>query len=110
MNWTRRCRQVLLYGSGEEQVEFRYLNGQGGTIRRRHRFEGIIPNLERRYQETESITVREELAKYLSNRPCPECEGTRLNRAARQCLRQRHESSADDAPVGRRSHGAVFRR
>ena len=78
-----KVRQVLLYGSGEEQVEFRYLNGQGGTIRRRHRFEGIIPNLERRYQETESITVREELAKYLSNRPCPECEGTRLNRAAR---------------------------
>src|SRR5262245_3836287 len=53
------------------------------SIRRRHRFEGIIPNLERRYQETESLTVREELAKYLSNRPCPECEGTRLNRAAR---------------------------
>ncbi len=78
-----RVRQILLYGSGEEQVEFRYLNGQGGTIRRRHRFEGIIPNLERRYQETESITVREELAKYLSNRPCPECAGTRLNRAAR---------------------------
>jgi excinuclease ABC subunit A len=78
-----RVRQILLYGSGDEQVEFRYLNGQGGTIRRRHRFEGIIPNLERRYQETESITVREELAKYLSNRPCPECEGTRLNRAAR---------------------------
>ncbi len=78
-----KVRQILLYGSGEEQVEFRYLNGQGGTIRRRHRFEGIIPNLERRYQETESITVREELAKYLSNRPCPECAGTRLNRAAR---------------------------
>ncbi len=50
---------------------------------REHRFEGIIPNLERRYRETESVTVREELAKYLSNRPCPECEGTRLNRAAR---------------------------
>ena len=78
-----KIRQVLLYGSGEEQIEFRYLNGQGGTVRRRHRFEGIIPNLERRYQETESITVREELAKYLSNRPCPECAGTRLNRAAR---------------------------
>jgi excinuclease ABC subunit A len=78
-----KVRQVLLYGSGEEQIEFRYLDGQGGTIRRRHRFEGIIPNLERRYQETESITVREELARYLSNRPCPECNGTRLNRAAR---------------------------
>ena len=81
-----KVRQVLLFGSGEEQIEFRYLDGQGGTIRRRHRFEGIIPNLERRYRETESITVREELAKYLSNRPCPECEGTRLNRAARHVL------------------------
>jgi excinuclease ABC subunit A len=79
-------QDTLLNGSGTEEVEFRYLNGQGGTLRRRHRFEGIIPNLERRYRETESMTVREELAKYLSNRPCPECEGTRLNRAARNVL------------------------
>ncbi len=76
-------RQVLLYGSGEERVEFRYLDAQGGTSKRTHRWEGILPNLERRYRETESLVVREELAKYLSNRPCPDCEGTRLNRAAR---------------------------
>jgi excinuclease ABC subunit A len=74
---------TLLHGSGTEQIEFRYLDAQGKSLKRKHRFEGIIPNLERRYRETESITVREELAKYLSNRPCPECNGTRLNRAAR---------------------------
>ncbi len=76
-------QNTLLFGSGDDQIEFRYPDGQGSTVRRRHRFEGIIPNLERRYRETESLTVREELAKYLSNRPCPECGGTRLNRAAR---------------------------
>jgi len=76
-------RQVLLYGSAEERIEFRYLDARGGTSKRTHRWEGILPNLERRYRETESLVVREELAKYLSNRPCPDCEGTRLNRAAR---------------------------
>ncbi|MGD8511624.1 MAG: excinuclease ABC subunit UvrA, partial [Gammaproteobacteria bacterium] len=64
-------------------IEFRYLDGRGGTMKRRHRFEGIIPNMERRYRETESNTVREELAKYLSVQACPKCEGTRLNGAAR---------------------------
>jgi excinuclease ABC subunit A len=78
-----KVQQVLLQGSGNEEIEFRYLDGRGRSFKRRHRFEGILPNLERRYRETESVTVREELAKYLSNRPCPECEGTRLNRAAR---------------------------
>jgi excinuclease ABC subunit A len=78
-----KVQDTLLHGSGDEQIEFRYLDAQGKALRRRHRFEGIIPNLERRYRETESVTVREELAKYLSNRPCPECNGTRLNRAAR---------------------------
>ena len=76
-------QQVLLYGSGEESIEFRYFDGRGGTQRRRHPFEGILPNLERRYKETESQTVREELAKYIGTKPCPECSGTRLNRAAR---------------------------
>jgi len=99
-----KIRQVLLSGSGEEQIEFRYLNGQGGTTRRRHRFEGIIPNLERRYQETESITVREELAKYLSNRPCPECAGTRLNRAARNV----HVNGMSLSHVTRLSVGAAL--
>ena len=76
-------RQVVLFGSGEQQIEFKYLDGKGGTIRRRHAFEGIVNNMERRYRETESAAVREELSKYRSNRPCPECGGARLNRAAR---------------------------
>jgi excinuclease ABC subunit A len=84
--WTElptNVQQMLLHGSGDEVVEFRYSEGKGKTLRKRHPFEGILPNLERRYAETESPTVREELAKYLGVRPCPECKGTRLNRAAR---------------------------
>jgi excinuclease ABC subunit A len=76
-------QKVILYGSGDEKIEFRYVDAKGGTMRRSHKWEGVIPNLERRYRETESIAVREELAKYLSNQPCPDCGGTRLNRAAR---------------------------
>jgi excinuclease ABC subunit A len=76
-------QKVVLYGSGEDKIDFRYVDAKGGTIRRAHKWEGVIPNLERRYRETESMAVREELAKYLSNQPCPECQGTRLNRAAR---------------------------
>jgi excinuclease ABC subunit A len=74
---------VLLHGSGAETVEFRYFDGRGGTSRKRHAFEGILPNLERRYRETDSMMVREELAKYLGQKPCPDCRGTRLNTAAR---------------------------
>ncbi len=76
-------QKVVLYGSGEDKIDFKYVNAQGGTLRRSHKWEGVIPNLERRYRETESVAVREELAKYLSNQPCPDCGGTRLNRAAR---------------------------
>ena len=76
-------QKVVLYGSGEDKIDFRYVDAKGGVIRRAHKWEGVIPNLERRYRETESIAVREELAKYLSNQPCPDCGGTRLNRAAR---------------------------
>ena len=78
-----RIREIILYGSGDELIEFNYFNGKGGHTRRKHRFEGIIPNMRRRYRETESNTVRDELAKYLSTRPCPECDGHRLNRSAR---------------------------
>jgi len=88
--WTElpeRVRQVLLYGSGDEAIEFRYSEGPSEGKRRatvkRHPFEGILPNLERRYRETESNTVREELAKYLGVRTCPDCGGARLTRAAR---------------------------
>jgi excinuclease ABC subunit A len=75
--------KLVLFGSGDEQIEFKYFDGKGGTVKRKHAFEGIVNNLERRYRETESVTVREELAKYRSSRPCPDCLGTRLNRAAR---------------------------
>ncbi len=78
-----KVQRVLLNGSGEDQVEFRYYDGRGGTTRRRHPFEGILPNLDRRYRETDSVMVREELAKYLGSKPCPDCGGTRLNTAAR---------------------------
>ena len=76
-------RKLVLNGSGDEKIEFRYVDAKGGTTKRSHKWEGVIPNLERRYRETESVAVREELSKYLSNQPCPDCKGTRLNRAAR---------------------------
>ena len=78
-----KVQKVVLSGSGDEVLEFRYTEGKGKTSRKKHKFEGILPNLERRYRETESSTVREELTKYLGMQPCPDCKGTRLNRAAR---------------------------
>ncbi|MFM2288074.1 MAG: hypothetical protein RL684_1217 [Pseudomonadota bacterium] len=79
-------RQRLLYGSGGEELEFRYQDTRGKLQRRRHAFEGIVPNLERRWRETESAAVREELGKYRGSRHCPECGGARLNEAARSVL------------------------
>ncbi len=76
-------REAVLYGSGKDVVAFHYITDSGGRTQRKHRFEGIIPNLERRYRETESAAVREELSKYISERPCPDCGGARLNGAAR---------------------------
>ena len=76
-------RQIVLFGSGKERVEFYYANSRGMEIKQKHRFEGVIPNLDRRYKETESNAVREELTRYLNSQPCPDCNGTRLNRAAR---------------------------
>ncbi len=76
-------QKAVLYGSGEEKIQFRYLNERGDETIRTHRFEGIIPNLERRYRETESSVIREELSRYISEQPCPACEGERLNRGAR---------------------------
>ncbi|MBV8342285.1 MAG: excinuclease ABC subunit UvrA, partial [Gammaproteobacteria bacterium] len=84
--WTElppHAQQVLLHGSGAEAVEFGYRDSGGRRARRRHPFEGILPNLTRRYRETESPTVREELARYLGVRLCPQCGGTRLSPAAR---------------------------
>ena len=76
-------REAVLQGSGEEEIAFRDEGAGGRSVVRRRRFEGIVPNLERRYRETDSIAVREELRKYISVRPCPECGGARLNRSAR---------------------------
>ena len=76
-------REVILHGSGKEAINLVYVGENGNRYQRKHPFEGILPNLERRYRETESAAVREELAKYISERPCPECGGARLNRAAR---------------------------
>jgi len=79
----KNLRDIVLYGSGKEKIQFHYENSRGMQVKKLHRFEGVIPNLERRYHETESGAVREELAKFLASQPCPDCGGTRLNRAAR---------------------------
>ncbi|MGM0676895.1 MAG: excinuclease ABC subunit UvrA [Pseudomonadota bacterium] len=76
-------RQVVLHGSGRDKIQFEYHNERGRRSKSEHTFEGIIPNLQRRYRETDSSAVREELAKYRSMHPCPTCQGTRLNQAAR---------------------------
>jgi len=78
-----KLQQVVLSGSGKEKIEFHYANTRGMQIQQHHRFEGVIPNLDRRYRETESNAVREELSRFLNSQTCPDCGGTRLNRAAR---------------------------
>jgi excinuclease ABC subunit A len=80
---SKKLQDTVLYGSGGEKIEFFYENSRGMQVKKRHRFEGVIPNLERRYRETESGAVREELAKFLNSQACPDCSGTRLNRSAR---------------------------
>ncbi len=82
----KKYRKIILHGSGKEVIEFKYINDRGNTYTRSWPFEGILPNMERRFRETESSMVREELAKYLSSQPCPDCEGTRLRRDARFVL------------------------
>jgi excinuclease ABC subunit A len=76
-------QQILLHGSGKEEIAFKYLNERGSFFEKRHSFEGILNNLQRRYHETDSTTVREELAKYLNSQTCPSCVGTRLRTEAR---------------------------
>ena len=79
----QKARDVILHGSHGERIEFRYVNARGNTRVRRHAFEGVLNNMQRRYVETDSLAVQEELSKYLSNKPCPTCGGARLNEAAR---------------------------
>ena len=81
-----KIRNTILRGSGSEQLDFTFVNERGDNIVRRHAFEGILPNMERRYRETESQMVREDLLKYLSSQHCPDCQGTRLRRDARHVL------------------------
>ena len=76
-------RDIILHGSGSEEIEFSYVNDRGTVFKRRHVFEGVIPNMDRRYRETESSSVRDELAKYVSTAACKACEGTRLCEDAR---------------------------
>ena len=83
-------REVVLYGSGEEKIKFDYLSAQGNESEWRHAFEGIIPNMQRRYKETESNAVREELSKYQSIQTCARCQGSRLNDASRNVLLHDH--------------------
>ncbi len=95
-----RIRQVILYGSGEEIIAFSYHGESGASYTRKHPFEGVIPNLERRYRETESETVREELARNLSQQPCLECQGSRLRRESRHVfLEDRAIHDVADMPV-----------
>ena len=80
---TKKQREKLLYGSGDETIEFSYLRHKGQGVTRHHSWEGIIPNMERRYRETESNSMREELAKYINHQTCPDCSGSRLRLEAR---------------------------
>ena len=80
---TKKQREAVLYGSKGERIDFSYANDRGDRITRRHRFEGVIPNMERRFRETSSSGVREHLQKYLTVRACPACAGTRLKQDAR---------------------------
>jgi len=80
---TKKIQEILLYGSGETEIHFEHMQDNGKMASRRHTFEGVIPNMERRYRETESNYVRDDLARYLTQKKCPTCQGTRLKEAAR---------------------------
>lgn len=86
----KKHQRLILKGSGTETVTFRYLNDRGDIINKAHPFEGVLNNLERRYRETESDTVREDLAKYLNMQSCPSCDGSRLRRDARHVFIDQH--------------------
>jgi excinuclease ABC subunit A len=79
----KTMQNAVLNGSGKDVIPFRYITDRGGKVTREHKFEGILPNLERRYRETESAAVREELSRYIADHPCPDCGGQRLNPSAR---------------------------
>lgn len=78
-----KFQKLILQGSGKEELSFTYINDRGDKISRSHPFEGVLPNLKRRYHETESDSVRQDLTQYISVQSCPDCKGSRLNKAAR---------------------------
>ncbi len=95
-------RKVILHGSGKTRIEFSYYDGRGKARRRKHPFEGVLPNMERRYHETDSHMVREDLARFIGSKPCPACHGERLNEAARHVFVGEHTLPAvTSMPVGR---------
>ncbi len=97
----RKYQKAVLHGSGDEEICFNYVNDRGDVYQRTHAFEGVIPNFERRYRDTESQMVRDELAKYLSSQHCPDCDGTRLREEARHVfIKERNLPSLTQLPVG----------
>ena len=98
-------QKLVLKGTGSTKVEFVYINDRGDKVTRSHPFEGVIPNMERRYRETESQMVREELAKYLSVQPCPSCDGARLREEARfVSVADKHIQDVVQMPIGDAFH------
>ena len=99
---SEKIQHAILHGSGDEEISFTYFNDRGDARKRKHSFEGIIPNMKRRYHETDSNAVREELHKYISHQSCTECHGTRLTRAARHVFITKNTLPEISAlPVGR---------
>jgi excinuclease ABC subunit A len=80
---SNKQQKIILHGSGKQEIPFSYINDRGDVFKRTHSFEGIVPNMERRYRDTDSQSVREDLSKYLATQPCPDCSGTRLRKDAR---------------------------
>ena len=98
---SKKNQKYVLYGSGEDDVKFHYVNSRGDTVIKEHPFEGIIPNLNRRYRETDSSMVRDELSKLLSVQPCPTCDGSRLNTASRNVFVDNNTiSDITSMPIG----------
>ncbi|MCE8010155.1 excinuclease ABC subunit UvrA [Halomonas daqingensis] len=86
----RHEKDIVLYGSGDDEIAFSYVNDRGRRVTREHPFEGVLPNMQRRYRETESSMVREELARYIADRPCPSCHGSRLRKESRHVFVDEH--------------------
>ncbi|MBU2987480.1 excinuclease ABC subunit UvrA [Saccharophagus degradans] len=97
----KKHRECILYGSKDEVIDFSYVNDRGDVYKRSHTFEGVIPNMDRRYRDTDSASVREELAKYLATSKCPECDGARLRKDARHVfIDDRTLPAITELPVG----------